>query len=159
MFDSLELFTSMNMDETKKDELDQYLMDDALKVDDPIKWWLTKSSLFPSLSHMALDYLSIPGKSRTIYFSQYFTTVTATSTDIEQVFSCGCLCLPHVQNQLNAKSTCAIICLRAWSLLELVKNGNIQAVTKEKPVITAGDNDEGNITILFPGLGLRAVTI
>ena len=145
MFNSLELFTSTNMDKTKKDKLDRYLMDNTLKVDNPIKWWLIKSSLFPSLSCMALDYLSIPGKSRTIYFSQYFTTVTATSTDVEWVFLHGCLCLPHVRNQLNAKSTHAIICLGAWSLLGLVKDGDIQAVTKKKPVITAEDNDEGDV--------------
>jgi hypothetical protein len=62
VFDNLELFTGVNMDEAEKDELDRYLVDDVIKVNDPIKWWLAKSSLFPSLSRMALDYLSIPGE-------------------------------------------------------------------------------------------------
>jgi hypothetical protein len=63
MFDTLELFTGMDEDEDEKDELDRFLGKDMLKVDNPIKWWLSKSSLYPSLSRMALDYLMIPGKS------------------------------------------------------------------------------------------------
>jgi len=46
---------------------------------------------------------------------------------------------------LNAKSTHAIICLGAWSLLGLMKDGDIWVVTKKKPVITAGNNDKGNV--------------
>jgi len=37
MFNSLDFFTDMNADEDKN-ELDQYLADDALKCDDLIKW-------------------------------------------------------------------------------------------------------------------------
>ena len=68
MFDNLELFTGMNMDEAEKDELDWHLVDDVLKVNNPIKWWLAKSSSFPSLSCMVLDYLSIPGEWSHILF-------------------------------------------------------------------------------------------
>ena len=67
------------------------------------------------------------------------------STDVEQVFSCGRLCLPHVRNRLNTKSTHAILCLGAWSLLGLVKDGDIHLVTKEKPVVATGDNDAGDV--------------
>ncbi len=69
------------------------------------------------------------------------------STDIECIFSHSCLCLPHVQNCLTAKSTCAVLCLRTWSLLGLVKDCDIQAVTKEKPAGVAGDSGEGDIEI------------
>ena len=68
MFDNLELFTGVNMDEAEKDKLDWYLVDDVLKVNDLIKWWLIKSSSFPSLSCMALDYLLIPGEWSHILF-------------------------------------------------------------------------------------------
>jgi len=67
MFNSLDFFTDMNADEDKN-ELDQYLADDALKCDDLIKWWISKSLVYPSLLHMALDYLTIPGKHGTNLF-------------------------------------------------------------------------------------------
>ncbi len=69
------------------------------------------------------------------------------STDIKRIFSHSHLCLPHVQNRLTAKSTCAVLCLRTWSSLGLVKDCDIQAVTKEKPAGAVGDSGEGNIEI------------
>ena len=62
MFDNLELFTGVNINEAEKDKLDRYLVDNVLKVNDLIKWWLIKSSSFPSLSCMVLDYPLIPGE-------------------------------------------------------------------------------------------------
>jgi hypothetical protein len=44
------------------DELDHYLSMDAEDIKDGILWWHDKHATFPHLSHMALDYLSIPGK-------------------------------------------------------------------------------------------------
>jgi hypothetical protein len=44
------------------DELDRYLSTDPEHVVDVLMWWTERRSMYPSLSHMALDYLSIPGK-------------------------------------------------------------------------------------------------
>ena len=43
-------------------ELDRYLKADVEDVTDAIAWWHTHRSTYPRLSHMALDYLTIPGK-------------------------------------------------------------------------------------------------
>jgi hypothetical protein len=44
------------------DELDQYLSSNPEHVKDVLQWWTDKKAMYPCLSHMALDYLSIPGK-------------------------------------------------------------------------------------------------
>ena len=45
------------------DEIDRYLATDTEAVDDALLWWWERRSMYPSLSQMALDYLSIPGMS------------------------------------------------------------------------------------------------
>ena len=44
-------------------ELNEYLRQPVESVRDPLKWWMHKRALYPNLSRMALDYLSIPGTS------------------------------------------------------------------------------------------------
>ncbi len=54
---------------------------------------------------------------------------TATSVDVERVFSKGRLVLSHVRNRLSVQSTRALLCLGAWSRMGLVKDKDIlQAV-------------------------------
>jgi hypothetical protein len=65
--------------------------------------------------------------------------VSATSTDVERVFSRGRLLLSHIWNRLTAQSTRAIICLGSWSLLGLIKDQDIFEVTK-LPEEAADDN-------------------
>jgi hypothetical protein len=43
-------------------ELDEYLRQPVENVPDPLKWWLNHAHIYPTLSPMALDYLSIPGE-------------------------------------------------------------------------------------------------
>jgi hypothetical protein len=54
---------------------------------------------------------------------------TATSTDVERVFSQGRLLLSHVRNRLSSQSIRALMCLGNWSRLGLVKDRDIHAVT------------------------------
>ncbi|KIM53583.1 hypothetical protein SCLCIDRAFT_74190, partial [Scleroderma citrinum Foug A] len=68
--------------------------------------------IYPCLSRMALNYLSVP----------------ATSIDVECLFSHGRLLLSHVRSRLSVKSTRALLCLGAWSHLGLVKNEDILKV-------------------------------
>lgn len=44
-------------------ELDRYLNTDIEHVKDPVAWWYEHRESFPHLLCMALDYLTIPGKS------------------------------------------------------------------------------------------------
>ncbi|KIK32216.1 hypothetical protein CY34DRAFT_35563, partial [Suillus luteus UH-Slu-Lm8-n1] len=68
---------------------------------------------YPYLSCMALDYLTIP----------------ATSIDVERLFSHGRLLLSQVCLRLSARSTRALLCLNAWSRLNLVKTEDILHVS------------------------------
>jgi len=45
----------------ESNELDKYLSQGIEKVRDPIAWWWNHQKVYPRLSAMALDYLSIPG--------------------------------------------------------------------------------------------------
>ena len=56
-------------------------------------------------------------------------TSPATSVNVKWVFSHGRLILSHVHSHLLVQSTCALICLGSWSLLGLVKNMDILAIT------------------------------
>jgi len=57
-----------------------------------------------------------------------FVFLVATSVDIERIFSRGCLVLSHVRSRLSVQSTCALICLRSWSLKGLVMDSDVLAV-------------------------------
>jgi hypothetical protein len=43
-------------------ELDRYLSTNVEDVCDPLMWWTERKSMYPALSRMALDYLTIPGE-------------------------------------------------------------------------------------------------
>jgi hypothetical protein len=58
------------------------------------------------------------------------TTYTATSVDVERVFSKGRLVLSHVRNGLSVQSTRALLCLGAWSRLGLVKDKDVLQAAK-----------------------------
>ena len=58
MFDSLMDTTPTSLD----DELQWYLMADIEDVKDGLMWWHKKRAIFPRLSCMACNYLSIPGE-------------------------------------------------------------------------------------------------
>jgi hypothetical protein len=45
-----------------RDELAVYLLAPIEEADDPILWWSEHRAIYPRLSRMALDYLTIPGK-------------------------------------------------------------------------------------------------
>ncbi|KIL65169.1 hypothetical protein M378DRAFT_52957, partial [Amanita muscaria Koide BX008] len=94
------------------DELAIYLSTDIESVNDPIKWWYEHRPVFPRLSRMALDYLTIP----------------ATSVDVERLFSRGRILLSHLRNRMSAQTTRALLCLGSWSRLKLVKDEDVRKV-------------------------------
>ncbi|KIL55579.1 hypothetical protein M378DRAFT_90715, partial [Amanita muscaria Koide BX008] len=101
-----------------RDELAIYLSTDIEDVKNPIAWWYERRSLFPRLSRMALDYLTIP----------------ATSVDVEHLFSRGRILLSHLRNCMSAQTTRALLCLGDWSLLDLVKDEDVKKVAELEDV-------------------------
>ena len=115
-----------------RDELARYLSTDPEQVLDVLLWWTEHKATYPNLSRMALDYLSIPGMYPfTSEIDHHADTcfATATSTDVERVFSQGRLLLSHIRNRLLSQSIRALMCLGSWSQLGLVKDADIYAVT------------------------------
>src|ERR1700692_2744403 len=53
---------------SRSSELREYLRKPVENVKDPLKWWITSRHTYLNLYRMALDYLSIPGKSFIIFF-------------------------------------------------------------------------------------------
>ena len=60
IFDNLPALAPPKAEELRS-ELDHYLTADIEHVTDPIKWWYKRCDMYPALSRMAIDYLSIPG--------------------------------------------------------------------------------------------------
>jgi len=87
--------------------------------------------VYPRLSRMVLDYLSIPGMFFVIkLFVLVLMACTATSVDVEHVFSKGRLVLSHVRNALSAQSTRALLCLGAWSRMGFVKDKDVMLAAR-----------------------------
>jgi hypothetical protein len=123
-------------DDIPDDELEQYLRDPTEKPDDVIAWWIAKASIYPCLSRMALDFLTIP----------------ATSTEVERLFSRGRLLLPYVRNRLSAHSTRALLCLGYWSKAGFIDKKAVLVITGEKPDLDAQDlEDADGYRVLLEG--------
>ena len=60
MFDNLPSISAPQHE--LRSELDRYLSTVTESVADPLLWWFEHRHVYPRLSRMALDYLSIPGK-------------------------------------------------------------------------------------------------
>ena len=60
--------------------------------------------------------------------------------DVKRIFSRGQLLLSHIRNRLSAQSTRALLCLRSWRKLGLIKDNNVMAVAVLADV--DGDEDE-----------------
>jgi hypothetical protein len=107
------------------DEITLYLSTGPEPVKDVLAWWYEKRTVYPTLSRMALDYLSIPGESLHAISTAQILTNLATSVDVERVFSRGRLLLSHVRSRLSVQSTRALLCVGSWSLLGLVKDEDV----------------------------------
>jgi hAT family C-terminal dimerisation region len=61
IFDDLPALAAPKWDELK-DELTAYLSTDPVNVRDGLAWWVERQAMYPHLSRMAINYLSIPGR-------------------------------------------------------------------------------------------------
>jgi hAT family C-terminal dimerisation region len=80
------------------DELKAYCQLDPQPADDPIGWWLSHRSAYPTLSQFALDILAIP----------------AMAVDNERCFSKGKLTVSQQHHQLLSSSVEHCQCLKNW---------------------------------------------
>ena len=64
---------------------------------------------------MARDYLCIPGEFLLLKINVFSNPyLSATSIDVERLFSKGRLILSHVRNRLSAGTTRELLCLNNW---------------------------------------------
>ena len=128
-------------------ELTQYLATPVEVAKDPLMWWVKKQAMYPCLSRMACNYLSIPGLSFYIYIHiklTLYSNLLATSVDVERIFSKGRLILSHVCNHLSVNLTRGLLCLGAWSKLGLVNKNNIKIITS-LPEVKEGDKEAKDV--------------
>jgi hypothetical protein len=71
----------------KTSKINDYLCLPVENVVDPLKWWVNNRCLYPNLSHMALDYLSIPGMHSISYILFFFLTSDQQHQQQSNVFS------------------------------------------------------------------------
>jgi hypothetical protein len=90
---------------SKGDQLEQYL---AVPIEDGsveyVEWWCHKKAIWPQLSKMALDILSIPSM----------------SADAERLFSSGKMVLRDSRSRLS--SMVALECLKSWEREGIVQS-------------------------------------
>ncbi len=69
-------------------------------------------------------------------------SLTATTVDVERMFSKGRILLPHVRNRLTGQSVRAILCLSEWARIGLVKDKDIHEATEKAEVKGPETSDE-----------------
>ena len=125
-----------------RDELEMYLSTERkLSVKDGLLWWYKQKHIYPHLSQMAMDYLSIPGNLSFFILLELFISFAATSVDVERTFSQSWLLLSHVHSRLSVQLTRALWCVGVWSLLGYVKYNDMKAAA----VLPAVDGKEDEL--------------
>jgi hypothetical protein len=144
MFDELEALAAPKASDLRS-EIDRYLSTDVEDVRDAVMWWTERKSMFPILSRMALDYLTIPGEcSHRRHFPLVSQRFPATSVDVERVFSRGRLVLSHTRSRLATQTIRAVLCLGPWSLLHLIRDSDVKAVS-QMPDVEEGLSEEDQL--------------
>jgi len=128
------------VNEELRSELAQYLSMEPENVKDVLLWWVEMCAVYPHLSQMAWNYLSIPSMSICMPVCHRPHFLLATSTDVEHVFSKGQLVLLHIHNWLSVASTHALMCLGAWSKLGFMHDVDIRAAAILPDII--GEEEE-----------------
>ena len=87
------------------DEYDRFVQSEIVcDIEDPRRWWLeeTQQKVYPNLSKMALDMLSIP----------------AMSAEPERLFSGAKISITDRRNRLGIESIEALECLKSWMSIQ-----------------------------------------
>ena len=61
------------------------------------------------------------------YVAIFLNIILPASVAVEHIFSKGHLLLSHIRNCMSAQSTCALLCLSAWSKLGNVEIDDLTA--------------------------------
>ena len=69
-----------------------------------------------------------------VFIQMDYIFSTATSIDVEHLFSCGHLLLSHVRSRLSTQSTRALLCLGMWSERNLVMDDDVKRVSELQDV-------------------------
>ncbi|KIL55699.1 hypothetical protein M378DRAFT_90491, partial [Amanita muscaria Koide BX008] len=107
------------------DEVTRYLRTPVDNTTDPLLWWYEHRHVFPGLSRMARDYLTIP----------------ATSVDVERIFSGGRMLLSYLRNRMQVQSTRAVLCLGEWIRKGAIKEKDIVVALKGIPEVNEAADD------------------
>ena len=134
IFDTLDSFATSPSSAGALSELERYLSTRSdPTVSDPLAWWHDRRTMYPRLSRMALDYLTVPGAFNSLP-SLFFTIIqslcAATSVDVERTFSRARILLSHLRNCLSPQSTRALMCLNSWSPMGLVRHKDVLSVAR-----------------------------
>jgi hypothetical protein len=89
---------------THSDEYERYCAEPCINVKDARKWWMeeTQQRLYPHLSKLALDILSI----------------LAMSAEVERLFSATKLTITDLRTRLGLNMVEALLCLKSWYKLK-----------------------------------------
>jgi hypothetical protein len=98
----------IEIEESNQDELERYFgVQKAEYSIDPLKWWSSMESSYPSVARMAKDFLCI----------------VATSTPCERVFSSAKYSIPAHRSSLNPETIRTLQCYKSW-----IKDKNIMGL-------------------------------
>ncbi len=84
--------------------------------------------------------------------------ITATSVNMERVFSCTHRLIMWERNQLSAQSIRALMCLGAWSILGYVSNDVLLDITKDGAVRVAKEDMDKEDIDFEPGFNTIVLT-
>ena len=74
----------------------------------------------------------------------------ATSINVEWLFRCGHLLLPHTHSQLSTQSTHPLLCLGYWSFMDLVKMKDVEKVAMLPDIV----DNEAELTEGWDAIGI-----
>jgi hypothetical protein len=69
-------------------------------------------------------------------------TFLATSVDVEQVFSQGCIILLHLRSQLSVQSIRTLICIGEWSCMGYIKGSDFR-IAVVLPEVSISEKESG----------------
>lgn len=135
------------------DELEDYLTKHVESLDSrdehgrikrlsPLEWWVQHRDMYPCLSRMALDYLSVPCKSFLLITYHFLNAMIATSVDVERVFSKGRLSISYLRNRLSVQTTRALLCLNVWINKGFLLDKEMVGWIQGQAVVMSEDEDD-----------------
>lgn len=115
-------WTQINGSAVSEDELNHYLADNCVPMEDPLWWWVMNWKVYPNLSKLAISVHLIPGAYFDLFFQSFSqSSFLASSLSIECTFSHGHILIPHLRNRLHSETVCALMCFGDWSLRTLAQ--------------------------------------